>query len=119
MVNVNFCNYSIISYYFDATKLTTNLFTGLAVTLMLTAGSLFVVWLGNMNTQFGIGGTITIILFNIISGTLPNLLSSIGKIVGQSYGVPLVGINCACKFWPFSFWISFNRAYYPIKMVNK
>ncbi|MCH5358094.1 accessory Sec system protein translocase subunit SecY2 [Limosilactobacillus reuteri] len=99
-------------------KLTTNLFTGLAVTLMLTAGSLFVVWLGNMNTQFGIGGTITIILFNIISGTLPNLLSSIGKIVGQSYGFLWLALIVLASFGLLVFWISFNRAYYPIKMVN-
>ena len=99
-------------------NLTTNLLTSLAVTLMLTAGSLFVVWLGNMNTRFGIGGTITIILFNIISGTLPNLLSSIGKIVGQSYGILWLALIVIASFGLLIFWISFNRAYYPIKMVD-
>ena len=71
-----------------------------------------------MNTQFGIGGTITIILFNIISGTLPNLLSSTGKIVGQSYGFLWLALIVLASFGLLVFWISLNRAYYPIKMVN-
>lgn len=99
-------------------KLTANFFTDLVVTLMLTAGSLFVVWLGNMNTEFGIGGTITIILFNIISGTFPNLLLSIKKVLMQPWGYVWLILVTITSFGLLIFWLAFNRAYYPIKMID-
>lgn len=98
--------------------ITKSLLDSLAVTLMLTAGSLFVVWLGNINMKFGIGGTITIILFNIISGSFPSLIRSVKLLSQQRYGIIMVILAGIVGCIILVFWIAFNRAYYPIKMVN-
>lgn len=98
--------------------ITKTLLDSLAVTLMLTAGSLFVVWLGNINMKFGIGGTITIILFNIISGSFPSLIRSVKLLSQQRYGIIMVVLAGIVGCIILVFWIAFNRAYYPIKIVN-
>lgn len=98
--------------------ITKTLLDSLAVTLMLTAGSLFVVWLGNINIKFGIGGTITIILFNIISGSFPSLIRSVKLLSQQRYGIIMVVLAGIVGCIILVFWIAFNRAYYPIKMVD-
>lgn len=98
--------------------ITKTLLDSLAVTLMLTAGSLFVVWLGNINMKFGIGGTITIILFNIISGSFPSLIRSVKLLSQQRYGIIMVVLAGIVGCIILVFWIAFNRAYYPIKMVD-
>jgi len=98
--------------------ITKTLLDSLAVTLILTAGSLFVVWLGNINMKFGIGGTITIILFNIISGSFPSLIRSVKLLSQQRYGIIMVVLAGIVGCIILVFWIAFNRAYYPIKIVN-
>ena len=98
--------------------ITKTLLDSLAVTLMLTAGSLFVVWLGNMNMKFGVGGTITIVLFNIISGSFPSLIRSVKLLSQQRYGIIIVVLAGIVGCIILVFWIAFNRAYYPIKIVN-
>lgn len=98
--------------------ITKTLLDSLAVTLILTAGSLFVVWLGNINMKFGIGGTITIILFNIISGSFPSLIRSVKLLSQQRYGIIMVVLAGIVGCIILVFWIAFNRAYYPIKMVD-
>lgn len=98
--------------------ITKTLLDSLAVTLILTAGSLFVVWLGNINMKFGIGGTITIILFNIISGSFPSLIRSVKLLSQQRYGITMVVLAGIVGCIILVFWIAFNRAYYPIKIVN-
>ena len=98
--------------------ITKTLLDSLAVTLMLTAGSLFVVWLGNMNMTFGVGGTITIVLFNIISGSFPSLIRSVKLLSQQRYGIIIVVLAGIVGCIILVFWIAFNRAYYPIKIVN-
>ena len=99
-------------------KITTGTLDSLAVILMLTAGSMFVVWLGNMNMKFGIGGTITLILFNIISGSIPTLLRSIKMLAKQSYGPLWLFLAAIAGCIVLVVWVSFNRAYYPLKMIN-
>lgn len=99
-------------------KLTTSLLPGLAVSLVLTTGSMVVIWLGNMNTKFGIGGTITIVLFNIISGTLPNMVRAIRKVVNQPSGYLWLAGGIAVVIGLLIFWIAFNRAYFPLEMVD-
>ncbi len=98
--------------------ITKTLLDSLAVTLILTAGSLFVVWLGNINMKFGIGGTITIILFNIISGSFPSLIRSVKLLSQQRYGIIMVVLAGIVGCIILVFWIAFSRAYYPIKIVN-
>ena len=101
-----------------ALHLTSGPFHIFVVTLILTAGSMFVVWLGVMNIQHGIGGTITIILFNIINLSLPNLIRSVRYLKQMPYAnlwlLALVLFSLALGV----FWIAFNRAYYPVQVVN-
>lgn len=101
-----------------ALHLTSGAYHVFVVTLILTAGSMFVVWLGVMNIQHGIGGTITIILFNIINLSLPNLIRSVRYLKRMPYAnlwiLALVLVSLALGI----FWIAFNRAYYPVKVVN-
>lgn len=101
-----------------ALHLTTGAYHIFAVTLILTAGSMFVVWLGVMNIKHGIGGTITIILFNIVNLSLPNLIRSVRYLKQLPHAnlwiLALVLVSLALGI----FWIAFNRAYYPVKVVN-
>ena len=58
--------------------------TGLVVILAFTAGSSFVMWMGEQITEHGIGNGISIILFaNIIAG-LPSMFS---RLIGLNVGV--------------------------------
>lgn len=99
-------------------KLAPNLTQSLELVTILTAGSLFVVWLGNMNQQFGIGGTITLILVNILSGTMPNLSRSVRYMWRLPFGhlliLALIVGGLALAF----FWIAFRFVYYPAKLIN-
>lgn len=104
-----------VTFGLDITKGTLN---SLAVILMLTTGSMLVVWLGNMNMKFGIGGTITLILYNILSGSFPNLWHSIKLLGKQPHGALLLLLAGIAGCIVLVFWVSFNRAYYPLKMIN-
>lgn len=68
--------------------------TGLVVVLTFTAGSAFIMWLGEQITEFGIGNGISIILFASIISRIPSTVSTaITNIVGggQSiFGVLLI-----------------------------
>lgn len=98
--------------------LTTGLWKTAVVTIILSAGSMFVVWLGLMNMEHGIGGTITIILFNIINLSLPNLIRSVKNLQKMPNGEMWIVVLVVFSFALGIFWIAFNRAYYPIKLIN-
>ena len=60
---------------------------GLSIVLAFTAGSSFVMWMGEQITEFGIGNGISMILFaNIISG----LPSAVSRILGMTWWVGLL-----------------------------
>lgn len=106
---------SFITIGFHLTK---SIFQAVAVVIILTSGAMFVTWLGNMNSKFGIGGTIAIILVNIISGSIP----TVRKAVQQISKLPnswmwLTGL-ILLSLVLLVFWIAFNKAYYPLKTVN-
>lgn len=101
-----------------ALHLTAGFYHVFAVTLILTAGSMFVVWLGVMNMQHGIGGTITIILFNIINLSLPNLIRSVRYLRQMPHANLWISALVVMSLALGIFWIAFNRAYYPVKVVN-
>lgn len=86
--------------------------------LILTAGSFFVVWLCLMNMQFGIGGSITIILFNIIISSIPTVSRSVKNLMQFSHPYLLIVGLIAVALVFAMFWIAFNKAYYPVKVVN-
>ena len=50
--------------------------TGLVIVLTFTAGSAFIMWLGEQITEFGIGNGISIILFASIISRIPSIVSS-------------------------------------------
>ena len=57
----------------------------LLIALVLTAGTAFLIWLGDQITQFGVGNGISIIIFAGILSTLPASLIQFGQsaFVGQ------------------------------------
>ena len=72
-----------------------NFWTGLVTVMTFTAGSSFVMWMGEQITEHGIGNGISMILFaNIVSG-LPSIVSGLissGWIVGVIMGVLLIAL---------------------------
>lgn len=89
-----------------------------SVIIILTAGSMFVTWLGFMNMQFGIGGTVTIILFNIITSSIPNVQRAIRSIQKLPHATLwLIGLLILAILL-MMFWLAFTKAYYPLKTVN-
>ena len=60
-----------------------NLWVGLVIVLSFTAGSAFLMWLGEQITEFGIGNGISVILFAGIISRLPQMISDM--ITGVTY----------------------------------
>ena len=50
--------------------------TGIVIVITFTAGSAFIMWLGEQITEFGIGNGISIILFASIISRIPSTVSS-------------------------------------------
>lgn len=95
-----------------------NKYEMLAIIIILTAGSSLVVWLGFMNMHFGIGGTITIILFNIITMSIPTVKNAIHSLMQLPYpSLWLIGLILVSLGMLF-FWNAFGHAYYPLKVIN-
>lgn len=101
-----------------ALHLTKTVWQALAVIIILTAGSLFVVWLGIMNMKFGIGGTIVLILFNIITTAFPMIIRAARNLLQLQGGYLWIGLLVLLGFGEIVFWIAFCHAYYPIKTIN-
>ena len=98
--------------------LTSNPLTTTAAVLILTAGSMLVTWLGTVNMKYGIGGTLVIILFNIISSSLPIIQKSVMNLRRVTNGSEMLLALVIGSFIFAIFWIAFNHAYYPVKMIN-
>jgi preprotein translocase subunit SecY len=98
--------------------LTTTIFQTVAVVIILTAGAMFVTWLGVMNMKFGIGGTITIILFNIISGSIPMIRRAVHQIMLFPHANLWLCLLLFVSVGLMVFWIAFSRAYYPLYTIN-
>ena len=65
--------------------------TGLVIVLTFTAGSAFIMWLGEQITEFGIGNGISIILFASISSRIPSAVSSaITNVIGGGMSIVAV-----------------------------
>ncbi|WP_295746726.1 accessory Sec system protein translocase subunit SecY2 [uncultured Limosilactobacillus sp.] len=98
--------------------LTANIYQAVAVTIILTAGAMFVTWLGIMNMKFGIGGTVTLILFNIISGSIGMVRRAVTQIMKLPYAwLWLTGL-LLLSLGLMVFWIAFTKAYYPLYTVD-
>ncbi len=81
----------------------------LLIALVLTAGTAFLIWLGDQITQFGVGNGISIIIFAGILSTLPASLIQFGQTAfcwARRYIISMVEsirtfsvtdtINCRC-----------------------
>ena len=76
--------YSLIkSYGLIDNEGMSGLWVGLVIVLSFTAGSAFLMWLGEQITEFGIGNGISIILFAGIVSRMPQMVSDM--ITGVSY----------------------------------
>ncbi|WP_367342618.1 accessory Sec system protein translocase subunit SecY2 [Limosilactobacillus sp.] len=98
--------------------LTDNPWTTASVIIILTTGSMFVTWLGFMNMQFGIGGTVAIILFNIITSSIPTVLGALRSINKLSHPTLILIAIVIFNILLMIFWLAFTKAYYPLKAVN-
>ena len=71
---------------------------GLVIVLTFTAGSAFVMWLGEQITEFGIGNGISMILFaNIISG-IPAMIANLITMVWWQVIIVLIGMAALILF---------------------
>ena len=88
---MGYAYYSMLRNYGLLTQ--TGVLTGIVIVITFTAGSAFIMWLGEQITEFGIGNGISIILFASIISRIPSTVSSaITNIAGgaQSIGGVLV-----------------------------
>lgn len=98
--------------------LTDSTFQTVAVVTILTTGAMFVTWLGIMNMHFGIGGTVTLILFNIISGSVPVIRRAVKQIIKLPHAYLWLTLLILLAVFLMAFWIAFSRAYYPLWTIN-
>ena len=79
----------------------TGFLSAVVIILAFTAGSAFVMWLGEQITEFGIGNGISMILFaNIISG-IPSMVGTLFSMVWWQIIIVLIGIAALILFIVF------------------
>ena len=78
--------YSMIKYYGLLSETTLpSIWVGFVIVLSFTAGSAFLMWLGEQITEFGIGNGISIILFAGIVSRLPQLATTLYTAVRNNF----------------------------------
>lgn len=83
---MGFAYYSMLRNYGLLTQ--TGVLTGIVIVITFTAGSAFIMWLGEQITEFGIGNGISIILFASIISRIPSTVSSaITNIAGGAQSI--------------------------------
>ncbi len=95
-----------------------NLKRDLTVILILTAGSLIVVWFTFINTKYGIGGGMPIILVNIISSIIPTIFRTMHDLRTLHNFYWLLLVLVLIILVSIFFWVAFIHAYYPLKVIN-
>ena len=89
---MGFAYYTMLKNYGMLTQ--TGFLTGLVIVLTFTAGSAFIMWLGEQITEFGIGNGISMILFASIISRIPATVSSaITNVIGGAqtiFGVLII-----------------------------
>lgn len=98
--------------------LTKTTYQAISVIIILTAGSMFVTWLGALNGEYGIGGTIIIILVNILTGTMPTVRGAVNDLLSLPHGKWMVLVLAITGLLLARFWLLFMRAYYPVKIID-
>ena len=93
-----------------------NFWTGLVVVLSFTAGSSFVMWMGEQITEYGIGNGISMILFaNIISG-IPSMIS---RLTGLDWWVALIVVVGMAALIVFIIFINDAERRIPIQYAKR
>lgn len=95
-----------------------NLKRDLTVILILTAESLIVVWFTFINTKYGIGGGMPIILVNIISSIIPTIFRTMHDLRTLHNFYWLLLVLVLIILVSIFFWVAFIHAYYPLKVIN-
>ncbi len=87
---IGFGYYTMIKNYGFVTD--TSFWAGLVIVLSFTAGSAFVMWLGEQITDKGIGNGISVILFASIVSRIPSMISTIGRDVqnGNTHWITVI-----------------------------
>ena len=73
---MGFAYFTMIKSYDFLTDTTNVWLEGLVIIITFTAGSAFIMWLGEQITEFGVGNGISIILFASIISRIPNTVST-------------------------------------------
>ncbi|WP_251717659.1 accessory Sec system protein translocase subunit SecY2 [Lactobacillus agrestimuris] len=85
---------------------------------ILTAGSCLVVWLCYRNVKYGVGASAPVILTGILNNTIPNIIRNVKMIFTFDHvWLWIIGFIIFILALIF-FWVAFNRAYYPLKLIN-
>jgi preprotein translocase subunit SecY len=83
---MGFAYYTMLKNYQMLTQ--SGVLTGIVIVLTFTAGSAFIMWLGEQITEFGIGNGISIILFGSIISRIPNTVSTaITNVMGGALSI--------------------------------
>lgn len=90
----------------------------LIVILLLVTGSMLVNWMSVMNIRFGIGGTMPIILINILTGSMPSMTKAIQNLEKMPDFTFYLVILLIVTLLLVIFWNAFSHAYYPLKTIN-
>lgn len=98
--------------------LASGFFNVLSIIIVLTAGAMMVTWLGMENGAYGIGGTIVLILFNIIMSAGPMVVQSFKYVLRTRYAALWISLLIILVLAVMVFWVAFGHAYYPLYLVN-
>ena len=78
---LGFAYYTMLKSY--GVVSTDSIWNAVVIIVSFTAGSAFVMWLGEQITEFGIGNGISIILFASIIARLPNMISTLARATAE------------------------------------
>ena len=85
---------------------------------ILTAGSCLVVWLCFRNIKYGVGASAPIILASILNGAIPNIINNVRMLLTFKYAWLWITILFVFILLFILFWMAFNKAYYPLEVIN-
>ena len=91
-------NYSASGY---AIITQTGIMPAIVIILSFTAGSAFVMWLGEQITEFGIGNGISMILFANIISSIPGMVNTLIHMVWWQIAIVVVGMAALILFIVF------------------
>lgn len=95
-----------------------NFLRDFAMITILTAGSCLVVWLCFRNIKYGVGASAPVILTSILNGAIPNIINNVRMLLTFKYAWLWISLLAVFILFLVLFWMAFNKAYYPLKVIN-